>query len=202
MSKAYWPSFALKIGLEQTKNLLEESTTSNTDNDNLREHIRQVWSEMGFLRLSSPTNKNYSITNRGRLLFNSNSITRDRARYWLQDRFISAWLPTSMIRQKEQPISKLDIFSEISQNSELVALSQRVLNSYADQDWHGIGSVFSNELFQSSTIVDLGGGIGSLLRELSKHCSNQRLICIDRPEVIRLVSSHSKIEYLSCRYVF
>jgi UTP--glucose-1-phosphate uridylyltransferase len=91
----------------------------------------------------------------------------------------------------------MDIFSEIADKPELVALTQRVLNSYADQDWHGIASVLPMELFQSSTIVDLGGGIGALLRELSKQCAKQRLICIDRPEVIRLASSHPNIEFLS-----
>lgn len=183
------------MGLEQKIHLLEdEDSTCNKDNLNLREQIRQVWNELGFLQLSS-TNKKYSITDKGRLLFNSNSITRDRALFWLQDRYLSAWLPTSILHK--QQTSKIDIFSEISKHPELVALTQRVLNSYADQDWENITSVLPIELFQSSTIVDLGGGIGSLLRELSKHGLNQRLICIDRPEVIRLASSHSHIEFLS-----
>jgi UTP--glucose-1-phosphate uridylyltransferase len=182
------------MGLEQKINLLEEDQKCNNDDYHLREQIRQVWSELGFLEPSS-TNRTYTITDRGRLLFDSNSITRDRALYWLQDRYISAWLPTSVFRK--QQTSKNDIFFEIAKNPELVALYQRVLNSYADQDWHNIASVLPTELFQSSTIVDLGGGIGSLLRELSKYCFNQRLICIDRPEVIRLTSPHPHIEFLS-----
>jgi UTP--glucose-1-phosphate uridylyltransferase len=181
------------MGLDQKINLLEDNKSEN-DNDHLREQIRRVWNDLGFLELS-PIDKTYTITDRGRLLFDSNSITRDRAIYWLQDRYISAWLPTSAF-QKQQT-SKTDVFSEIAKNPELVALSQRVLNSYADQNWNGIASALPTELFQSSTIVDLGGGIGALLCELSKHCLNQRLICIDRPEVIRLASSHSHIEFLS-----
>jgi UTP--glucose-1-phosphate uridylyltransferase len=182
------------MGLEQKINLFEEDKKCNNNDHYLREQIRQVWSELGFLEPSS-INNTYTITDRGRLLFDSNSITRDRALYWLQDLYLAAWLPTSVFRK--QQTSKIDIFSEIAKKPELVALSQRVLNSYADQDWHDIASVFPTELFQSSTIVDLGGGIGSLLRELSKHCLNQRLICIDRPEVIRLASSHPHIEFLS-----
>jgi UTP--glucose-1-phosphate uridylyltransferase len=181
------------MGLEQKINLFEEDPKYSNDDYLLREQIRQVWSELGFLEPSS-NKRTYTITDRGRLLFDSNSITRDRALYWLQDRYLSAWLPTSVFRKKQT--SKIDIFSEIAKKPELVTLSQRVLNSYADQDWHGIASVFPTELFQSSTIVDLGGGIGSLLRELSKHCLNQRLICIDRPEVIRLASTHPHIEFV------
>jgi UTP--glucose-1-phosphate uridylyltransferase len=182
------------MGLDQKMNLLKEDDKFKNNDYSLREQIRQVWNEMGFLELSS-TDKTYTITDKGHLLFDSHSITRDRARYWLQDRYISAWLPTSVL-QKQQT-SKIDVFSEIAKKPEVVSLLQRVLNSYADQDWDGIVSAFPSELCQSSTIVDLGGGIGSLLRELSKHRFNQRLICIDRPEVIRLASSDPHIEFLS-----
>jgi UTP--glucose-1-phosphate uridylyltransferase len=179
------------MGLEHKINLLEED---NNENYFLKEQIRQVWVELGFIKPST-VNGTYAPTDKGRLLFDSNSITRDRALYWLQDRYISAWLSTSTLRK--QQTSKLDIFCQIADNPELVALSQRVLNSYADQDWQGIASVLPMELFQSSTIVDLGGGIGALLRELSKHCPNQHLICIDRPEVVRLASSHLHIKFMS-----
>jgi UTP--glucose-1-phosphate uridylyltransferase len=182
------------MGLEQKINLLENNQNYNDNNYHLREQIRRVWNELGFLEPSS-NDKTYTVTDKGRLLFDSNSITRDRALYWLQDRYLLAWLPTSAFRK--QRISKLDIFSEIAEKPELVALTQRVLNSYADQDWYEITSVLPIELFQSSTIVDLGGGIGALLRELSKQCFKQNLICIDRPEVIRLALPHPDIEFLS-----
>ena len=175
------------MGLEHKKSLIE-------DDDDLIEQIRRVWEELGFLKLSSK-DKTYTITDKGRLLFESDSITRARALYWLQDRYLSACLPTSLLRKERT--SKKDIFSEIAQQPEHVALTQKVLNSYAEQDWHGIASVLPPEFFQSSTIVDLGGGIGSLLRELSERCSKQRLICIDRPEVIRIATPHPRIEFVS-----
>lgn len=180
------------MGLQQKINLLEEDPQCHNTDYQLRKQIQQVWSEMGFLQ-SSSTNGTYTVTDKGRLLFDANSITRDRAHYWLQDRYISFWLPKSVFQR--QQISTVDMFAEIAQKPDLVALSQRALNSYADQDWHGIASVLPSELFQSSTIVDLGGGTGRLLHELATHNSTQRLICIDRPEVIRLASPHSQIEF-------
>ncbi|CAF3526509.1 unnamed protein product [Rotaria socialis] len=194
ISKSYWPSFALKIGLDQKTNLLQVDHQSNDYKSNLREQIQQVWTELGFLKLSSDQ-KTFTVTDRGHLLFDRNSITRDRACYWLRDQHISAWLPTFDFQN--QSSSNVDVFSEIAKTPDLVALTQRVLNSYADQDWHGITSVLPTELFRASSVVDLGGGVGALLREISKHCVNQRLICIDRPEVIRLASTHPKIEFLS-----
>ncbi|CAF4270631.1 unnamed protein product, partial [Adineta steineri] len=194
MAKAYWPSFALKLGLEQNSNLLNDEKKSNNDNNQLREQIRQVWNELGFIK-SSTIDGNYQITERGHLLFDLNSITRDRALYWLQDRYISTWLPT--LKHQNKLHSNKDTFSDIANNPELVALSQRVLNSYARQDWKGISSACPIELFQSSSIVDLGGGVGALLSELSKYCLSQNLICIDRPEVIRLAVPHPKIKFQS-----
>lgn len=181
------------MGLEQKIPLLEEKSGSQTEDEELREHIRRVWSEMGLLKLKNDQ-KTYDITKKGRLLFHSNSLARDRLLYWLQDRYISAWLPTSV--RGEKRTFQNDLFSDMADDSNLVALSQRVLHSYATHDWQGIPSALPRDLFHASTIVDLGGGMGALLTELSKSCSNQRLICIDRSEVISLSrSSSSKIEF-------
>lgn len=182
------------MGLDKKINLLKVDKKLNSNEYKLREHIRQVWRELGFFEYSSD-NKTYNITERGRLLFEEKSITRDRALYWLQDRYLSAWLPT-LQSLNQSFLNTDDFFAEIAKTPDLVTLTQRVLNSYAEQDWHGIASVLPNELFQSSSIIDLGGGIGALLRELSKHCVNQRLICIDRPEVIALAIPDAKIQFL------
>ncbi|UJR22629.1 hypothetical protein I4U23_025670 [Adineta vaga] len=195
MSKNYWPAFALKIGLEQKTSLLDNGNKSDKDDQQLKEQIQRVWNQFGFIKPSSVDGE-YTITQRGRLLFDSDSIIRDRALYWLQDEYISGWLPSLKYRNHQLHANK-DLFSKIAKNPELMRLTQRVLNSYANQDWHGIASVLPDELFQSSTIVDLGGGMGALLCELSNHCSNQHLICIDRPEVINLAKSHPKIEFQS-----
>ena len=129
------------------------------------------------------------MTDKGRLVFDPNSITRDRLRYWLQDRFVSAWLGKCASIEP-------DVFAEIASQPELVASTQRVLNSYAEEDWRGIGEVLPNELLKSEVIVDLGGGLGSLLEEVAKSVSEQqRLICLDRPEVIALSRSSSRIEF-------
>ena len=45
ISRAYWPSFALKLGLEQKPSLVQ----SEPNEDPLREHLRRVWSELGLL---------------------------------------------------------------------------------------------------------------------------------------------------------
>ncbi|CAF0835752.1 unnamed protein product [Adineta ricciae] len=193
MSKSYWPSFALKLGLEQKTTLLEkDDVLNNDDQQQLRKQIRRVWDEFGFIKESSADGE-YTVTKRGRPLFDTNSVIHDRTIYWLQNKFISGWLPS--LRDQHTIYANTDYFSDIAEDPKLVSLTQRVLNSYAKQDWHGISSVLPAELFQSSTIADLGGGVGALLSELSKHCSNQRLVCIDRPEVITLAEPHEKIVF-------
>ena len=184
IAKAYWPAFALKLGLEHETDLLQ-----------LDGQIQRAWSELGLLQPSAEDERTYTPTKRGRLLLDSESITRDRVRYWLHDRYISAWLPT-LIAPKVSDLAT-DTFTQLANDPDSVALSQRVLNSYADQDWHGIASILPRELFRASAIVDLAGGMGALLRELSPHWSQARLICIDRPEVVRLAEVHPAIEFRS-----
>ena len=146
--------------------------------------------ELGLLTFDGDQQK-YRVTDKGRLVFDPNSITRDRLQYWLQDRFVSAWL--GKLNSIEH-----DVFAEITHQPEFVALTHRVLNSYATEDWRGISHVLPNELLQSPVIVDLGGGLGSLLKELAKSVSEkQRLICLDRPEVIALSQSSTRIEFQS-----
>lgn len=159
----------------------------------ISEQVQYVWNDLGLLQLN-PNHKTYSLTRKGELLIDKSKTVHDRVKYWLQDRFIAAWLPTWSFRNVTSTIE--DHFSEISDKQESVVLNQRVLDSYAREDWNNIESMLPDDFFQSKTIVDLGGGLGRLLEQLSTRCDHQRLICIDRPEVIQMKEGgHPKIEF-------
>ena len=67
-------------------------------------------------------------------------------------------------------------------NSSTNQLIHRVLDSYAMEDWSGISSMLPG-LGKDSTIVDLGGGKGALLKAIGLIVANR--ILVDRPEVIK-----------------
>jgi hypothetical protein len=109
------------------------------------------------------------------------------------------WMSTDTLGkpQQEQP----DVFREISSDSALVALSQRVLASYARDDWRGIYNFlpiqekFNQRIDQMESVVlaDIAGGTGSLLSEIERSCcfpsDRLDLICLEQPEVVDYVKT-------------
>ena len=199
ISKLYWKSLALKnilkrnVLLEETREALLSSTTGSV----LPEILEDCAVEMGLLSREQSSRDvgdlSAQLLNRGKLLTASSRagddgscVTEARCRYWTQDRYLEAWLACS----HETP--KRDTFAELASDPELVKQSQNVLNSYADADWKGAAPVLMKLLGDDDakrihTIVDMGGGRGSLLRELrgSGLLENTgEFVCVDRPEVV------------------
>ena len=147
MFTSYWQAAALRIGLRLG---LPETTlyaSVAVGKSALRERVITAWQELGLLDTDRrPTQKG--------ALLRSGSIHRDRALYWLQDRYLRLWLPQQSVTFAS---SALDVFSQIALDPALVQLSQRVLASYAEQDWRGIESQLL-PLRAGLRIVDLGGG--------------------------------------------
>jgi UTP-glucose-1-phosphate uridylyltransferase len=212
ISKRYWESLALKKILEN--NVLQDEHLKNMPSAcaTFREILKDCSIEMGLLRREQPSgvasNPASQLLNRGRLLTAASradgtagvsSITEERCRYWLQDRYLQAWFDCSGERLNR------DTFAELAADPTLVEQSQRILKSYADADWKGAGTVLSRLLHGQSkdsndaggaktirTIVDMGGGHGSLLRELQGSellKDTEEFICIDRPEVVAAAAS-------------
>lgn len=210
ISKGYMVPLALKQILENKVLHDLDSTTSRTVHNEI---LKDCASEMGLIRFiqSSETTSNQQaeVLHRGRLLLNRDdggdtnstyTVTRDRCSYWLQDRYLKSWLDSPKDIHK-------DTFEELADDPIAVEQSQRVLKSYADADWRGAGTVLSKLLQGANhgpdashfgntksirTVVDLGGGHGSLLRELQNSgvlTSAEEFVCVDRPEVVSSVVS-------------
>ena len=76
-----------------------------------------------------------------------------------------------------------DFFARYAEDEDVSNLIQRVLHSYARNDWQGISDTL--RLSPSDTVVDLGGGKGALLQEIGQSVTTRTLI--DRPEVVEKV---------------
>lgn len=193
LSLSYWSSLALKIvlhfgQLDSVKSGLSSSAASTqshctTADPTFHRILMDVCEEMGLVELI-PGASEYSLTSKGLSILEDNNL-RDRLQYWLQDRYLKAWLPTLA----SSPVStndEVDTFKDLASNKVLLSLSQRVLAEYAKQDWSGIAE--SLHLSDSDvTVVDLAGGAGAcLLRELEKSRKGQ-FICMELPEVVELI---------------
>jgi hypothetical protein len=157
----------------------------------LKEILLNVGMDLGLCAKESGA-ENLQLTLKGRLLAGAAAdvdMTRDKVKYWLQDRYFKAWLSDA-----SSEAAHPDTFRDISTDKDSVALSQTVLKSYA-QDWKGIADFLpiKKTLLQLSSlapplvVVDIAGGTGSLLCDVASSLpadSNISLTCLERPEVV------------------
>jgi hypothetical protein len=140
----------------------------------------------------------FKLTQKGKFLI-TNEKTLNRCSYWLQDRYLNNWLmPGSLTPSQEAPHS-IENLEQLSRDQDRLILSQKVLRSYAEEDWSGIGSIVPISLRDNIAekeefrVVDVGGGSsGILLKEVAKQLKqhqrmvNLELICLDRPAVAKI----------------
>lgn len=126
--------------------------------------LQAAWKELGL-----------AGTRRGQLL---EGELRDVATYWLNHQ-LSPWLTAS-----SRLSSSLDFFEELSRDNNNVKLMQEVLEYYS-HDWvDSAAGAISSHCFSSSSVVDIGGGLGLLVEKLvSKGVS---AMLFERPEVAKL----------------
>ncbi|KAJ1435659.1 hypothetical protein B484DRAFT_265579 [Ochromonadaceae sp. CCMP2298] len=232
VSKLYWQSLALK-------QILETDLLKGGCEGRQRQVLRNVAVDMGLLKPPTASAGDHTgdhcagadgleLLQRGELL--GDCVTAARCRYWLQDRYLGAWLSDTACSASASSASsasassasassasassassasassasasapsaacapQLDTFRSIAADAVAVALSQRVLASYAETDWQHIAEHLPRELLRGVTaIADLGGGQGALLRALAPLLPDPsvRLICLERPEVVQAAQAQS-----------
>lgn len=202
LSKNYWETLSLKLALDcdvlidttndTDTNLIGSTEDKFTGNQKFESILLEVLKDIGLVQ-KKQNGKNVMTSHYELSPLGHRFIVSDRVRYWLQDRYIKAWLPNLQLRHdlSHQP----DVFKEISGDQFALSLSQRVLASYAKQDWNNI--TMHLPIIEGNTVCDLGGGAGSLLEEIANSFNPKRtlqLICVDRPEVIQLAKQANRTE--------
>jgi len=137
------------------------------------EVLQSAWTELG---LCSKTGE---LTQTGRMLA-PGGTWEDRFLYWTGPQF-EPWAEAE--ERLKHPDLREDFFARYAEDEDVSNLIQRVLHSYARNDWQGISDTL--RLSPSDTVVDLGGGKGALLQEIGQSVSTRTLI--DRPEVVEKV---------------
>ena len=105
----------------------------------------------------------------------------DRLLYWTGPQF-APWAEAESRIQRDQA---RDFFIAHADHAATFNLIQRTMDSYATDDWSGIAEALyppGGRLSAAATVVDVGGGKGALLAELSRH--RGRRILLDLPAAI------------------
>ena len=145
--------------------------------------LERAWIELGLI------SENGVLSVLGEKL-RPNRKWRDRFLYWTGPQ-LEAWINSE--KRLINPDERTDFFAQHADNPSINQLIHRVLDSYAMEDWSGISNTL--DLGINTTVVDLGGGKGALLRAIGPSVAKR--ILVDRPEVIENLEIEG-IEIKSC----
>jgi hypothetical protein len=186
----YWEPLTLRMGLdvglaggdgcEQ-----EEDDTPRQRFAELHAELQQAWQQMGLLDAAGV------LTPRGQLL-QPGRIARERADFWLRD-MLQPWASAAGLEKHGPPLPRCSaqaLFAE--------PRVQRVLDSYARDDWAGLARALplpaaassdddvaaTTPPSASSTVVDVGGGQGTLIRAVKAHQPHLECVLLDLPPVV------------------
>ena len=177
---SYWQPLAIRLGILSG---LAGGEPVNSISGADRIVLERAWIELGLI------SENGVLSVLGEKL-RPNRKWRDRFLYWTGPQ-LEAWINSE--KRLINPDERTDFFAQHAGNPSINQLIHRVLDSYAMEDWSGISNTL--DLGINTTVVDLGGGKGALLRAIGPSVAKR--ILVDRPEVIENLEIEG-VEITSC----
>ena len=157
-----WRPLAMRLGV--LLGLAGGESMINCPRQNLSIVIR-AWIEIGLLDADK------QLTPLGARLA-PGKIERDRLLYWTGAQ-LTPWLQAEKRIQQNLTEDELQNFFT-AHNAQTTSLIRRALASYANEDWRGIGDII--KLPPAAAVVDVGGGCGALLAQLTEHRGKKILV--------------------------
>jgi len=169
---AYWAPLAVRMGLDAG---LAQAEGGNAHNAS---PLVQSWQQLGLLDAHG------ALTPRGLLLLpeEPERVARDRADFWLRD-MLPLWLDAALLPRGDDRAaqSRLCVDPEHLFSQPRV---QRVLDSYARDDWAGLAAELPlRALAIGARVVDVGGGLGALARAVKAQRPDLDVVLADLPPV-------------------
>jgi len=168
LAVSYWGPLAVRLGI--LVGIHGGKPTLEVDSKALQ-IIESSWKHLGLL------DENGKLTLSGSKI-EAGGVWEKRFLFWTGPQ-LQPWIDAEQ-RLSSPDVQEVDFFSKISNTPDVARMVHDVINSYAEEDWAGIESILKFE--KGSKVVDLGGGRGFLLSNISG--SGLEKILIDRPEVL------------------
>lgn len=166
ISISFWQPLAMRLGVRLG---LAGGVPTITCPQSHLDIVKRTWVHLGLLDC------NLRLTELGSRLA-LGTVECERLLYWTGPQF----LPWAEAEARIQDTSEKNFFAEHANDTDTVNLIQRVFHSYAQTDWDGIEKTLC--LPKDATVVDIGGGTGALLTELSEHRGTK--ILVELPSVL------------------
>jgi len=159
----------------------EVASRCETDGPRTSRLLRAL-AELGVVRRKGG---GWVLTARGEYLRRAHPMTLADAAIEYARYFGASWarLPALLRAAGDEPA---DVFEEVAKDPARAAGHHRMLRSYARHDYVAVPETL--DLSGDETVIDAGGGLGVLAELLARRCPRVRVVLLERPEVVRLVS--------------
>jgi C-methyltransferase len=92
-------------------------------------------------------------------------------------------------RSSFEYIFKKPLFDYLSEDESRVLNYQKAMNEYARDDYESICSIIDFSIYAS--IIDVGGGLGALIKTVALNNPNTKCILFDKPDVVKHILDSS-----------
>ncbi len=153
--------------------------------------VTRLLRALGELNIVIKESGRWELSSRGQYLHSNNPLTLADAAKEYGRYFPEMWTNLPLAIENDGQWLPPDIFNEIAHDEQRRIPHHRMLQSYAKHDYSRISEVL--QLKGNESIVDAGGGLGSLANYLLASYPKLVVTVLDRPEVIVQAKKHSGI---------
>jgi predicted transcriptional regulator len=147
------------------------------------ERLLRALGELGLVVRESDT---WHATRRGALLHPQHPLQMaDAALHWGRDCY-RLWEALPNALRAHDPWTPPRFFEALSSDAQRVASYHRAMSSYARQDYAHLSDALAH--LSSGTVIDAGGGTGTLLAHLLEQRPGLQGVLLERPEVLQQVT--------------
>lgn len=154
------------------------------------------------LKLLRQLEGTFSLTDMGQILAKNHKWSLAAPSLFWSEEHYNAWEGLSTTIRSGKPhfenIYGKQYFQWLSDHPEKGKLYHRTLESYAEHDYVFIPEFY--DFSQHQTVMDVGGGSGTLLTNILQSCPTIKGILLERPEVVSLARKKLSSQGLEDRY--
>lgn len=139
------------------------------------------------------SNGEWELSEKGKVLTATHPESMKQAAILWGGEHINAWQGLAETIKTGAPAFEklvgLRFFDYLAGQPDKLTNYHQAMDEYAREDYKELGQLF--DFSRHTTLMDVGGGTGALLRSLQERFSESAFVLFDRPEVIKMVEGTS-----------
>lgn len=200
---SYWQYLAIKTACKRNifdlissgVNTIKEISATRSLNELVLTDLINALEQANILKFDE---QKIFLTSKGELLTENNPDTLKYACIHWGEEHMTAWqnleYTLSTGKQSFTHIYKKTFFDYLSDDKQKLENYHKAMNEYARDDYKNICEIHDFSIHKS--LIDVGGGLGTLINIISKHNSNTKCYLFDKDDVLSLIR-RNEVETIS-----